>query len=194
MYHLGVMNCSYLVSPNQSLFLLVAGCHFISLKGFHKPTTILFFSLLFFQQLRSILLARMLVKFIGVSSCHSFLLSLLPYELVHILFFRRHCDVALWVNLVVLSRSWCSLVLFRCLIWILSNSSFLSNFLSHFPTEVLPKFSVNSCFFLISFLISLQPSRIVGFTRLSNKQLSFTSCYCSFSSPSILGSRVKILL
>ncbi len=78
-----------------------------------------------------------------------------------------------WVYYLVLSRLWCSLVLFSCLLCILSNSLFLSNFLSHFPTEVLPKFSVNSGFFLMSFLISLQPSSIVGFTRLSKKRLNF---------------------
>ena len=32
-----------------------------------------------------------------------------------------------WVYYVVLSRSWCSLVLFSCLLWILCNSLFLSN-------------------------------------------------------------------
>ena len=79
MYPLGVRNCSYLVSPNLSLFLLVVGCHLIYVwDGFHKPTTILFFSLLVFQQLRSILLARMLVNSYCDNSCHSFLHSLLP--------------------------------------------------------------------------------------------------------------------
>ena len=88
-----------------------------------------------------------------------------------------------WVNHVVLSRSWCSLVLFSCLLWILSNSPILSNFLSPFPTEVLPKFSVSSCLFLISFLIALQPSRIVGFTRLSNKRLNFYLLFFLILSP-----------
>ena len=161
---------------------------------FHKPTTFLFFSLLSFQQLRPILLVRLLAKFIGVSSCHSFLYSLLPYELVPILLFRRLCDIALLGQSCCSIKIMVSLALFSCLLWILSNSLFLSNFLSHFPTEVLPKFSVNSGFFLMSFLISLQPSRIVGFTRLSKEQLIFTSCSFSSSPSFILGSRGEILL
>ena len=88
-----------------------------------------------------------------------------------------------WVYYVVLPRSWCSLVLFCCLLWILSISSTFSNLLSLFPTEVLPKFSVNSCFFLISFLIALQPSRIVGFTRLSKKLISFYLLFFLILSP-----------
>ena len=127
MYPLGVSNCQYLVFPKQSLFLLVAGCHFISLKGFHKPTSILFFSLLFFLQLCSILLARMLAKFIGVSSCHS--LFILFFRMSQFLFYCFEGIVLLlfWVNLVVLSRSWCSLALFTCLLCLLSDSFSLSN-------------------------------------------------------------------
>ena len=48
---------SSLLSTNQ-LFLLVAGCHLITLRCFHKPTTSLFFSLLVFQQVHSILLCK----------------------------------------------------------------------------------------------------------------------------------------
>ena len=88
-----------------------------------------------------------------------------------------------WVYHVILSRSWCSLVLLSCLWCILCNSLFLSNFLSHFPTKVLPKFSVNSFLFLISVLISLQPSRIVGFTCLSKKRLNFYLLFFLILSP-----------
>ena len=47
--------CSY---QSNLLFLLVAECHLIVLRCFHKPTTSLFFSLLVFQQLRSILFCK----------------------------------------------------------------------------------------------------------------------------------------
>jgi hypothetical protein len=78
-----------------------------------------------------------------------------------------------------------------------------------FSTGVLPKFFffsfliylvstrvvLNSCLFLKPFFNSLQPSRFVGFTRLSKKQLCFTSSFFPLplqSSSSFLRSRVEI--
>ena len=49
--------------------------------------------------------ARMLSKFICGKSCHFLLRPFYPNNLASILSFRRHCDVALFTNHLVLSRS-----------------------------------------------------------------------------------------
>ena len=92
-------------SQTSNCFSLVAECHLIVLRCFHKPTTSLFFSLLVFQQLRSILLCKdafqvHLWQKLSFSSP-----SLYPNNLASILSFRRHCDVALFTHHLVLSRS-----------------------------------------------------------------------------------------
>ena len=57
-YPLGKRSFHLFVDLKQVIVPLVAGCHLIMLRCFHKPTTSLFFSLLVFQQLRSILLFK----------------------------------------------------------------------------------------------------------------------------------------
>ena len=69
---------------------LVAVCHLIMLRCFHKFTTSLFFSLLVFQQLRSILLFKeALLNSIVIEVVVLFSVLLIP--LFHLS--RRHCDV-----------------------------------------------------------------------------------------------------
>ena len=84
---------------------LVAVCHLIMLRCFHKPTTSLFFSLLVFQQLRINLLGRVLSKLICGRNCHFLLRPFYPNNLASILLFWRHCDVALFTHHLALSRS-----------------------------------------------------------------------------------------
>ena len=84
---------------------LVAVCHLIMLICFHKSTTSLFFSLLVFQQLHSILLCKdafqvHLWQKLSFSSP-----PLYPNNLASILSFRRHCDVALFTHHLALARS-----------------------------------------------------------------------------------------
>ena len=69
---------------------LVAICHLIMLRCFHKPTTSLFFSLLIFQQLCSTLLRKDVLKFISSRRCSSSSFFSLHYS------FRRLSDIALF--------------------------------------------------------------------------------------------------
>ena len=78
-------------SQSNQWFPLVAGCHLIVLRCFHKPTTSLFFSLLVFQQLRYNLLGRVLSKLSCGRSWHFLLHSVVP--MIYLVFFLPE---ALW--------------------------------------------------------------------------------------------------
>ena len=72
-------------SQTSNCFSLVAECHPIVLRCFHKPTTSLFFSLLVFQQLCYNLLGRVLSKLFCGRSWHFLLHSFIP--MIYLLFF-----------------------------------------------------------------------------------------------------------
>ena len=65
-------------SQTSNCFSLVAECHLIVLRCFHKPTTSLFFSLLVFQQPRCNHLGRVLSKLICGTRCHFILRPFIP--------------------------------------------------------------------------------------------------------------------
>ena len=84
---------SSLISSKQ-LFFVSGRISPQVLRCFHKPTTSLFFSLLVFQQLRSIPLVRMLFKFNCGRSC-LFLLRFFSFQLSSFYsLFRRRCVVS----------------------------------------------------------------------------------------------------
>ena len=76
---------------------LVAVCHLIMLRCYHKPTTSLFFSLLAFQQLRSILLRKDALKNSFMVGDVGFILCSIYSNYLTIMHcFRRRCDFALF--------------------------------------------------------------------------------------------------
>ena len=142
---------SSLISSKQ-LFPSVAGCHLIMLRCFHKPTTSLFFSLLVFQQLRFILLLRMLPKFNCGRSYHFLLRSLIPT--IHFLFVRPGGIVMLLssTNHLVLSRS-CNFSFLVRLVGVScfhSSSLILSSFVSFLNRSAVWNISYPLCHSFIS--------------------------------------------
>ena len=148
----------------------------------------------------------MFFKFNCGRSCHFLLRSFFSNDPASILSFQRHCDVSLFDPLSRFAK----IMFFPCLSILpeccsLFSSPFLliklcfsflpeccpNSFLFSFLIYLVsPRVVSNSCLFLKPFFNSLQPSRFVGYTRLSKKQLSFTSS----TSPSVsfLRSRVEI--
>ena len=89
---------SSLISSKQ-LFSLVAEAHLIILRCFHKPATSLFLPLLFFKQLRSILLLKdALSNSFMVGDVGFILCSIHSNYITIMLCFRRHGDVALFTH------------------------------------------------------------------------------------------------
>ena len=90
-YPLGKSSFHPFVDIKKAIVIsLVAECHLIMLRCFHKPTTSLFFSLLVFQQLCSTLLRKDVLKFICSRRCSSSSFFSLHYS------FRRLSDIALF--------------------------------------------------------------------------------------------------
>ena len=115
MFPLGVSNYSYLVAPNPSLFLLVGGCHLIFVEMIFVSPLLSCSFVVDFPTTPSILYPEAL-QFYRDDSCHFFLYSLLPYELVPILLFRRHCDVDIFDLSCCSIKIMVSLALFSCLL------------------------------------------------------------------------------
>ena len=174
--------------PIQFFFPWMAGCHLIIWDVFHKTISSVFFSLLDSQQLRSTLLLKM--------PCRALLWQILAFSSpflsfnYQLLFFRSGGIVLLFssTHLLVLSRS-CSfhdcpfnrsVVPSAQVLFILSSLVSLFNrsvdrscsSLFLFASGVLSTSFISIVFFSRNVLIF---SRFFGFTRLSKKQLSFTS-------------------
>ena len=124
---------SLLWSQTSNCFSLVAECHPIVLRCFHKPTTSLFFSLLVFQQLRSNLLGRVLSKIICGRSWHFLLHSFI--SMIYLLLFLPE---SLWCCSLRSSSRIVKIVFFSLLIHLTgvlcshSSSFILSSLASHF--------------------------------------------------------------
>ena len=169
--------------PIQFFFPWMAGCHLIIWDVFHKTISSVFFSLLVFQQLRSTLLLKMpfqtlLWQKLAFSSPFFYFNHLSSISLS-----RRHCVDALFKT----SSCPCHAYPFNRSVVPLCSSSFILSSLSSlfnrsavricsslflFSNEVFFNFIISAVFFSRN---GLTFARFFGFTRLSKKQLSFTS-------------------
>ena len=96
---------SLLWSQTSNCFSLVAEFHLKCWDVSISPLQAYSFRCWFSNNSIQSFFARMLSKFICGRNCHFLLRPFYPNNLASILSFRRHCDVALFTNHLVLSRS-----------------------------------------------------------------------------------------
>ena len=109
-YPLGKRSFHLFLFSSKQLFFVSGTISPQVLRCFNKSTTSLCFSLLVFQQIRSILICKDAFQVHLWQKISFYSPSLYPNNLASILSFRRHCDVALFTNLLELR-----IMFFSCL-------------------------------------------------------------------------------
>ena len=179
-----------LVYINTILFPWVAGCHLIIWDVFHKTISSLFFSLLVFQQLHSSFCCKHATSrpcFPSFTPFHSYFCSggiVMFIFSTHHLVLSKIMFLSMPIHLTGVSFP---LLKFFSPYQVLHNflTGVLSIYILRFNLEVffrnvLCPSLLTECFrlcspSLYSFLNLFNLSRLFGFTRLSKKQLNFTS-------------------
>lgn len=182
---------SFLVSlfiSIQFFFPWVAGCHLIIWDVCHKTISRLFFSLLVFQQLHPTLLLKMPFQtliVIEVGICFSILLFQLSIFYSFVPEALKCCSFQPIISFVKDHVLFVLIHLTGVLCPLLKFFHFIKPCISFQPEccsnlFFLVLFFLTECFQLRSFSLHsffqfVQPLKARGFTRLSNKQLSYTS-------------------